>query len=217
MFDWSELMNWGEYAKLIVGLLAIVDPISAVPIFIGLSAGYDPAQQRQIPLIATITMFAVLVLFTFLGQSILDLFTISMSAFRIAGGLLLLQLAFGMMQTEDETDKTRPTQAKSPVAIAIAPLAIPLLAGPAAISTVVIYSSIHESYSHLFVMVGVIFTLCLFTYLLMHVSSLASKHITPTSLIVFNRLMALIVAAIAIEFILDGLATHFPSLGPIVH
>src|SRR5687767_11594460 len=144
MLDWSELQNWNEYLKLLVGLLAIIDPLAVVPAFLSLAGRYTTAEKRQIATVAPIAVFFTLLIFTFFGAAILELFAISLAAFRIAGGILLLLLALDMMRSHDKpTDAPQSSSPKPPASLAIIPLAIPLMAGPGAISTVIIYSTLH--------------------------------------------------------------------------
>jgi len=216
MLDWSELKNWSEYLKLLVGLIAIIDPLALVPTFLSLAAQHTVAEKHQI---ASVTAFAVMVTllaFTFFGQAILNLFAISLAAFRMAGGLLLLLLALDMLRAHSQTTETvQPTSAKPAISIALVPLAIPLLAGPGAISTVIIYATLHASLSHKILVSAVIVTVASVVFMVLRLATQAEKFLGETSMLVFNHLMGLIIAAVAIEFILSGLATHFPILGVI--
>jgi multiple antibiotic resistance protein len=218
MLDWSELQNWNEYLKLLVGLLAIIDPLAVVPAFLSLAGRYTTAEKRQIATVAPIAVFFTLLIFTFFGAAILELFAISLAAFRIAGGILLLLLALDMMRSHDKpTDAPQSSSPKPPASLAIIPLAIPLMAGPGAISTVIIYSTLHESFSHKMVVTGVLVMVAIIVFAVLQLSTRAEKFLGKTSMMVFSHIMGLIIAAVAIEFMLDGLAAHFPSLGEIQH
>lgn len=218
MIDWSELQNWNEYLKLLIGLFAIVGPLSVIPTFLTLVAGLSDAAKQRVVSVASITVLITLLLFTFFGKQILDLFSISLAAFRIAGGILLMMLALDMLRAspnEPEPGELKP--ATNALSIALAPLAIPLLSGPGAISTIVIYSAIHESFTHKLLVAAVVFTVAVLINLILRLALRTGNLIGPNARIVMNRVMGLIVASIAVEFILDALADHFPSLGPIVH
>lgn len=218
MLDWSELQNWNEYVQLLIGLFAIADPLTVVPTFLGIVNGYTETEKRRVVAVASVTVLLTLLAFTFLGQEILDLFSISLAAFRIAGGLLLLLLALEMIRSDNDLsvsigDKKR----GSATSLGVAPIAIPLLAGPGAISTIIIYATIHDSMAHKILIGGVVVTITLLVFVVLRLAIMMGNILSPTGMTVFNRIMGLIVASIAIEFILDALAEHFPSLGPILH
>lgn len=218
MVDLSEFRNWTEYLQLLVGLFAITDPLTAVPTFLSVVDSHTEAEKRRVVLVAAITVLLVLLAFTFLGKAILDLFSISLAAFRIAGGLLLLLLAVDMIRSEnDPSEATQGKKRGSATSVGVAPVAIPLLAGPGAISTIIIYTTAHDALGHKILVSGVIITVVILIFIILRFALRIGKVIGPTGMTVFNRIMGLIVASIAIEFILDALAEHFPSLGPIVH
>lgn len=214
MLDWSEMKNWNEYLKLLVGLIAIIDPLALVPTFLSLAVQHTVAEKRQIAAVSSFTVLVTLLAFTFFGQAILNLFAISLAAFRVAGGLVLLLLALDMLRARDEATATPEVAgARSAISLAIVPLAIPLLAGPGAISTVIIYATLHPSLSHRVLVSAVIATVAVVVFGVLRLATHAEKLLGETSLLVFNHLMGLIIAAVALEFILGGLLTHFPVLG----
>jgi multiple antibiotic resistance protein len=212
MFDLNQLLDWTEYTKLLIGLLAIASPLSAIPIFLGLTSDRTPAERQRIALVAASVAAATLLVFTFLGKALLSLFGITIEAFQIAGGILLLLMALGMMgalpgaTTSDESDSS------GRASIGIVPLAIPLLAGPGAISTILIYAHRHESLAHDLLVSGVIISVMTIVFLTLRLSTVIGPKLGKTGISVLNRIMGLIVAAIAVEFIVDGLAARFPAL-----
>ena len=173
-------------------------------------------EKRQVAFLSSLAFAVTLLLFTFAGEFILELFGISVSAFRIAGGLLLLLMALDMMRSSIEPDESDPATSGSPLSVSIVPLAIPILAGPGTISTIVIYAQLHEGVGHRLLVAGVILVVTLFVYLCFRFSLKAGSFFTPSTSLVFNRVMGLVVAAIAIEFLLHGIAGHLPDLN-IVH
>ncbi|HEY9763133.1 MAG TPA: MarC family protein [Trichocoleus sp.] len=210
----TELLNWNEYLKMLIGLLAIMAPFSAIPTYLSLTARYAAPEKRQVTATTSVTVFLTLVGFTFFGTAILHFFAISLAAFRIAGGILLLILALDMIRAPSPDPATRVESTPgSTASVAIVPLAIPLLAGPGALSTVIIYASMHHALGHKILMTAVIATIALIVFVVLRGADRASSFLGETSLIVFNRIMGLIIAAIAIEFMLGGLASYFPGLG----
>lgn len=215
MFDWSELLNWSEYTKLLAGLFAITAPLGATPVFIGYVGHLGKKQQNTAAVVTVLAYFVLLSIFTFLGEAILAFFGITLAAFQVAGGLLLLLSALDMLRSNGDSDPDEtdgPKEEINPVSIAIAPLAIPLLAGPGAISTIMIYAGYHDSLAHSLLLTFVIFTVALIVFLLFRGALQMGTLLNQTTTIIINRVMGMIIASIAIEFIMDGFAGHFPQL-----
>jgi len=213
MSHWFTQQNWNEYLKLLVGLVAIIRPFAVVPTFLNLSAHHTSAEKRQIASVTALTVVVTLVVFTFFGQAILNLFAISLAVFRVAGGLVMLLLALDMLRAHNQPAATPPSKSAKPItAIAIVPLAIPLLASPGAISTIVIYATLHTSLSHKILVSGVIVVAVAIVFVVLQIAIRTGKPLSETARLVFNQLMGLIIAAVAIEFIMGGLAAYFPSL-----
>ena len=212
MLDWTELLDWSEYTKLLAGLLAIVNPFSKIPVFLSLSKNLTPAETHRIALITSLAVIVTLSLFTFFGEALLDLFGITIEAFRIAGGILLLLISLEMMRSQPDTPKPGGSIPSEKTSIAIVPLAIPLSAGPGAISTIIVYAHRHESLDHDLLVNGVIICVAIVLFFALRLAPTMGAKLGKTGMNVFNRIMGLIIAAIAVEFIIDGLAIHFPGL-----
>jgi multiple antibiotic resistance protein len=210
--DWSELLNWNEYTKLLIGLFAISTPIAAIPIFLSLSGAFTDIEKKRIALVTSVTYAITLLVFTYFGQMILNVFGITIGAFKVAGGILLLFSALEMMRSSPSPPSIEDASTSTPISIGIVPLAIPILSGPGAISTIIIYAHHHESAAHSMLVSGVIITVALFVYFLFRASLGLGPILGKTTTLIMNRVMGLIVASIAIEFILDGVAGHFPKL-----
>lgn len=209
----GELQNWSEYTKIFLGLYALVPPPIIIPLYLGIMAGRSPAEQRAAAIVGGLTFIVVMVSFAFLGTSILGAFGISLPAFRIAGGFLLLLIALDMMRNnpfDESVDKT--TSKSSAFALGIVPLTIPVLAGPGAISAVVLLSSEHGVEGHrvaVAVVVAIVGLVIMATLLL---ASLLEPLFNKSVRVIFNKVMGLIICAIAFEFVMDGVADHFPDL-----
>ena len=210
--DWPGLLNWNEYTKLFIGLLAISTPLAAVPVFLSLSGTFTGVEKKRIALAASFAYAITLLIFTYFGQLILNVFGITITAFKVAGGILLLLSALEMMRSGPSTPALDDASDAKAVSIGIVPLAIPLLAGPGAISTIIIYSHYHESTPHNILVSGVIITVALVIYLVFRMALGLGPMFGKTATIVLNKVMGLIIGSIAIEFILDGIAKHFPGL-----
>lgn len=203
-----------EYrVELFAGLFARVPPPIIVPLFLTLTANRTNAERKQIAAIAALTFALTMILLTFLGEAILNLFGITISAFRIAGGLFLLLLGIDMMRSNFSADLSYKPSNASLVSTSIVPLTISILAGPGVSSTVIIFANNHEGLTHQIVVALVCLVVALIVYVFFRLSSMTVAFLTDTVNNVFNRIMGMLVTAIAVEFILHGLADHFPNLG----
>lgn len=209
--DWTELQNWNEYTKLLIGLFAISTPLAAIPVFLSLSGTFTNNEKKRIALTASVTYAITLLIFTFFGNEILNIFGITIAAFKVAGGILLLLSALDMMRSTPSEPALESKENQTPIALGIVPLAIPLMAGPGAISTIIIYSSYHDSIEHGILIGGVIITISVVIYFIFRSALGVGKILGSTTSLVMNRVMGLIIASIAIEFIMDGFAAHFPE------
>jgi len=205
------MLSFTEYSQFFVGLLAIVDPLGAIPVFLILTARQSPKVKRATIRLTVLSVFSVLLVSMLLGEIILNVLGISINAFRCAGGLVLLLMSLSMLQShlmkpnevnELEADET----------VALVPLTIPLLAGPGAISTVIVYAHQSRELSHWLLIFAAIASVCFCLWLTLIAMPWLSKHITAKSIAMSTRIMGLLLAAIAIEFIAGGLKGLFPSL-----
>lgn len=212
MLNSNELLEVNEYLKLLIGLLVIVDPFGNIPVYLGLVDNTNASERRRIVIVATVAFVVILITFTLLGEAILDFFGIQLGAFQIAGGILLLLMALEMMQQRSPIPAKDGEQGQGKAALGIVPMAVPLLAGPGAISIIIIYTHQHESTSHNIMISGVILTVGIIVFISLSLAPIIGTLIGPTGRSVIERVMGLIVAAIAIEFMVDGLVSLFPIL-----
>ena len=210
-----ETANLSEYLKFFAALLAVINPVGAIPIFINLTAGQDEALRHKNGLMAAVSMGAILVLVLFSGEAILRFFGISVGSFRVGGGILILLMALSMLhakmspvkQTEEEERDSAERDS-----VAVVPLGTPLLAGPGAISTVILYAQRYSSVAHYFFLFSVIVLLLCLTALSFRLAPSIARMLGKTGINVVTRLMGLIMAAMGVEFIANGLKQLFPIL-----
>lgn len=203
------------YIKIFTTLLAIVNPLGAVPVFFSLTSNAGDAERKRIAFTAGITVAIVLTVSALIGQSLLLFFGISVSSFRVGGGILLLLMAISMMQAKQPHTKHTPEEekeAEEKQSIAVVPIAMPLLAGPGAISSTIIYTNESESIPHLSLIVLIGIFIALLTYLTLRIAIPLSRKISKTGINIITRLMGLLLASIAIEFITKGLRDLLPGL-----
>ena len=203
--------------KPLITLLAIVNPIGVIPFFIHYTRRFSVAQRRRTARVAATTAFLVIALSALLGLKILEFFGISLASFQVGGGLLLLMGAIQMLNAQPAESHAHDvdegaSRADSGASIAVVPLTIPLLTGPASISTVVIYAEKTKHVWELGVLVGYGIVIGLATWLALSAAGRIGKFMGQTGINVMTRLMGLILAAIAVEVMSDGLVKLFPVL-----
>lgn len=189
-------------------LFVIVDPITVIPAFLAMTKNDSREEQIRIARLASIAAFFVLLFFSLAGQWLLGVFGITMPAFQVAGGIVLLIVALDMLQARRTAIKETPeeqAEGMGKVDIAITPLAVPMLAGPGAMTAVVLLSGEAVSLIHYSIVISNIFLVFLIVFFTLRLAVLRSQVLTPITLKILARLMGLLLAAIAVQFILDGI------------
>jgi multiple antibiotic resistance protein len=206
--------------KPLVTLLAIVNPLAIVPFFIHYTQGFSREQRRKTIWISSLSCFIVIAVSALLGLHILDFFGISLASFQVGGGMLLLTSALNMLNAQPAEAKTNTHEledgaekAAMGASIAVVPLTIPLLTGPATMSTVVIYAEKAKTVLQLGTLVGYGVVIALATALCFALAQPIARVLGKTGINVMTRLMGLILAALAVEVMSDGLTKLFPVLG----
>jgi multiple antibiotic resistance protein len=197
-----------------VTLLVTVDPPAIAPMFLALTAGMTAAERRQVAGRATIIATLALAFFAVAGQKILGLLGITLPAFRIAGGMLLFWIAFEMVfekRTKRKNDVAKTAIDEDHIRnVAAFPLAIPLMAGPGAITaTMLIASQADGEPLRLAMLMGIIVAVCGLCYLVFLGAEWISKGLGVTGDIVLTRLLGIVLVALAVQFVLDGVKASF--------
>lgn len=205
--------------KPLITLLAVVNPLACVPFFIHFTQGFTKAQRQRTILVSSFTTFVVIAVSALLGLQILAFFGISLASFQVGGGMLLLTSALSMLNAQPaearaNADEVHDAEARATVgaSIAVVPLAIPLLTGPATMSTVVIYADKAKTLLQLGSLVGYGVVIALATALCFAMAAPIARVMGKTGINVMTRLMGLILAALAVEVMADGLHKLFPVL-----
>lgn len=194
-------------------LLVTLDPPGLAPIFLGLTAGLDRAQRRQVALRGTLIAFAILTVFALFGAGILSLLGISMGAFRIAGGLLLFWIAFEMIFQKRNDRKEETSKAAITIDhiqhIAVFPLALPLIAGPGAISaTVLLAGTFAEPLDRALLIAMLVATMAIVLVSLL-VADRLDRILGVTGRAILTRLLGVLLAALSVQFVVDGIRSAF--------
>ena len=207
-----------DLLKPLVALLAIVNPIGVIPFFIHFTQHFSPEQRRRTIRISAFTAFVVIALSALAGLKIIEFFGISIASFQVGGGTLLLISALSMLNAQpaeskpsDMTEGDQKLDAGD--SIAVVPLTIPLLTGPATISTMVIYAQRTQHWWEIAALMGYGVVVGVATWLAFSASGRIATLLGRTGINVMTRLMGLILAALAVEIMADGLTHLFPVLG----
>ena len=209
------MAEWAYLFKIGIALFAIVNPIGSVPIFISATDGWPEKDRARTAKTIAVTVFFVLAVSVFLGDRILDFFGISIASFQVGGGILLLLIAISMMHGKQSYTRQTPEEAIAVAereTIAIVPLSIPLLAGPGAISNMIIAAQQSGSFwGHVSLTLPVA-VVCVFIWITLRLSASIAHKFGTIGINIVTRLMGLILAAMAVEFIAHGLIGLFPKL-----
>jgi multiple antibiotic resistance protein len=205
-----------KHALLAFGsIFSIVDPFAAVPIFLALVGGQARPQQNRIALRASMTCLLVLTTFGIAGSFIFSFFSITIPAFKIAGGILLFRVGLEMMSAKkSDTRSTREevTDAETKEDVGLIPIGLPLLAGPGSIATVMVMvsrSTTMGDKAGIMIAIGLV---SLLAFLVLRSAAFMTRVLGKTGINIIGRIMGLILAATAVQFCVDGLREAFPHL-----
>lgn len=209
------MIDWPSLFKISLALFAIVNPIGSVPIFISATHDWSDTDRAKTAKTVAFTVFIVLAVSAFLGDKILDFFGVTIPSFQVGGGILLMLIAISMMHGKQSGARQTPEEAQTLAereVIAIVPLSIPLLAGPGAISNMIIVAQQNSSFIGHFSLLIPIFFICAIIWLVLKLAVAISRQLGTIGINIVTRLMGLVLAAMAVEFIAHGLTGLFPKL-----
>jgi len=203
-----------EYLRFFVTLTAVVDPFLAVPFFISFTRSFSEAERRALARVVALTVLAVLAVSTFIGDALLALMGASLPAFRVGGGLVLLLMALAMLNAQaggvrQSNDEAREMQHRE--MSGVVPLAIPLLAGPGAISTSILAAE-KGGIAHQLVLVACIALVSVLTWVALIQAHAIAARLGTTGLNIATRILGLLLAAMAVQTMAEGLKALFPGL-----
>lgn len=209
------MSDLGFYAAVIVSLFAIVDPIGTLPFFVALTDGFNEDDRQIILRRAVLVLGGLLTIFALVGRFVFAAFGVSLGAFEIAGGILLFVIAYDMLQGEIGRTRLSAQDREEAIArrdeISVMPLGIPLLAGPGAISTVMIYEGNAGSDPSLILatFVGVVVT-TVATFVILRYGQRILRAMGRVGVMALTRVLGLLLAAVGVQFVLDGIAAFHP-------
>lgn len=211
-----------EIGKIILSLMVLVNPFSALSIFLELTQGYTSRERRRTAQITALSVFIIMTVFIFSGNWILKILSISTGSFQVGGGILVFLIAVSMMNSGSNPAKPKiGTQEHDEItvqprpnmnAVAIVPLAMPLIIGPGGISTVIIHASAARHMNDLLAILAAGAVISVICYLSLLTAAKVSRWLGETGLTVLNRIMGMLLAAVAVEIVIAGIRSLFPQL-----
>lgn len=211
--QWSDLFSYSVVA--LSAIFFVVDPFAVVPVFVTITEGDSEEKRRQMAARACLVAAGILLSFLAFGGLIFKLFSLTLAAFKIAGGILLLLTSLDMLRSmpvRTRTSGKEVTEAVSKPDVAIVPLAMPLLAGPGSIATVMVLTA-QATHVWQFLLLGLsVIVTAAASYLLLRAASLVNRVLGNSGRAVLERVMGLLLVAIAVQFMLSGVRDAFPEV-----
>lgn len=209
----ADLMSYSVVA--FSAIFFVVDPIAVVPVFITITEGDSEEKRRQMARRACVITAAILLAFLVGGGLIFRLFSLTLAAFKIAGGILLLLTALDMLRSVTVRTRTSGKEVLEAAAkpdVAIVPLAMPLLAGPGSIATVMVLTAqAHKTWQLVLLALSIVVTAAV-SYLMLRAASLVNRFLGNSGRAILERVMGLLLVAIAVQFMIGGIREAFPEL-----
>lgn len=198
-----------EFAIVSLSLIFfIVDPLGNIPFFLALTEGASEEERKKTAFRASLATFFILLFFAFAGEWILRLLRVTISSFQIAGGVLIFIIAISMLQARRSRARSTPEEEHDRLQqedVSIFPLAIPMMSGPAAITTVMVLVNLSKSFIQRALVILAITLTSLACYLILRESGRLLRVLRQTGINVLSRLMGLLLAVIAVQFVVDGI------------
>jgi multiple antibiotic resistance protein len=200
-------------------LIVIINPVMVTSVFITLTANATPRAKRTIIQKTTIIAFLVLLVFAISGTLVFKFFSITIGAFQIAGGIILFSVAMGMLHATASRTKQTPEEmdeAMSRDDIAVVPLAIPMVSGPGAITTVIVLSGEARAIPSMAILFLAIVVAMVIVFIMLRNAARIQKYLGPSGLNITTRLMGLVLAAVAVQFVIRGVESVLPEIAAVI-
>jgi multiple antibiotic resistance protein len=207
------VLNSTSYQHYLLGLFAVANNIPAIPLYISITQHLNPEDRHKICRTATLTAFLTMTIAMFAGLGILNFFEISVPAFRMAGGLLLINTGFGMLNSEQKPVSVTPLALSKIISTAVIPIGIPMTTGAGTMTTIILFAETAHIEPYLnFGLIAAIFSMTAIIYLSFRHAPKIVKWLDVTGLDVLTKIFGLITLALGIQFILTGLTGAFPKM-----
>ena len=199
------------FIYLFAALFSVLNPIGTVPIFVALTEGYTSAERAKVSLITSINVLIILLISFFIGQYVLSFFGITITALRIAGGIIITSSGFGLLNgnfnKNQGINKKVEKEAQSRTNIALTPLAMPMLAGPGSISLLIAYYQEHNTTSEIIISTISITVVAITIYLILRSAHFLAKILGSSGIVAISRIIGFLTIAIGIQYIISAILT----------
>lgn len=206
--------NVSYYIKIFIAIIVLVNPMEGIPLFLSKTSGLTTKEKIPIIRKTAVSVFIILIVALFLGRYLLEFFGIGIPAFTLAGGVIIflisLEMVLGKSTSGDKNSPNDPNE--NPLNIAVVPLAIPLLAGPGPISSVILYGSKSNGLEGDLILAGIVFLVAVGVAVSLNAASRMNKFLGETGINVLTKVTGLLIAAIAVQLIFSGLDQMSPAL-----
>lgn len=193
---------------LLGALFSVLNPFGAIPIFVGLTQGYEKAERSRVSLMTAINVFIILVISFFVGEYVLRFFGITIAALRIAGGILIASSGFGLLNANPKKrkgiSKKVEEDSHSRTSIALTPLAMPMLAGPGSISLLIAFNQDHNSTNEILASTFSILIVSLIIFLILRSANYLAKYLGAAGIVAISRIVGFLTVAIGIQYIISS-------------
>ena len=203
------------FASALASFLVIIDPPGCAPIFASLTAGTSADHRRKMALRSSLIAWCILIFFALLGRSLLHALGITLAAFRLAGGIMLFIIALEMVfekRTQRREERANAVEAEGADDISVFPMAIPMIAGPGSIATAMLLTARAEGVSETLVVLGAMSIVILLTLIALLAAGPIMRFVGAKLEAMITRILGVILAALAAQFVVDGLRQSFPGL-----
>lgn len=208
-------MSYSDIVKFLVAMVIMMNPLGSLSIFLGLTRTYTRKHQRQTAFECSIGMVIIMLISIWLGHELLDVLGITIDSFRFAGGLILLLIGLSMLQSQESPvthTHADDVAAEKRASIAIVPMALPIIIGPGAISTLVLASTDYTSFFHKLILSFLCFVLALGMGCILYFSKTIAKLVGESIINLITRIMGMLIMAIAVGMLANGLIGLIPAL-----
>jgi multiple antibiotic resistance protein len=209
------MQHWSDSARFLAAILVILNPIGAVPVFLGVTAGQSRPRRNKTGRTAALTVAVVIIVSMLVGEWVLRAFGINLPCFQVGGGILILLLAVHMLHARHSGLKQTPEEAleaEENESVGVVPLGTPLMAGPGTISTAIIFANTAKTWLDLGFLISASLVAATCVWIVLRLAEPIGSALGRTGINILTRLMGLVLAAVAVKFITDGLVQLLPAL-----
>jgi MarC family membrane protein len=193
---------------LLAALFSVLNPIGTVPIFVGLTQDYSKAERSKVSMLTALNVFIILIISFFVGQYVLEFFGITITALRIAGGIIIASSGFSLLNGKFTKNRGIDKKVKEDIqlrnSIALTPLAMPMLAGPGSISLVIAFYQEHNTANEILISSAAILVVSLVIFLILHSAHYLAKYLGASGIVAISRIVGFLTIAIGIQYIISA-------------